>query len=231
MKNLSILFLFFLSCATITTPKLNIAQKKEYGSSFFHKVPPIVQRHVFRISFAIVLWIKHKEVVGTVKRHPFASIFLLGCFTKYFSDSYKMHTRIKKDFDILQKIEELYCLISYATEVSNVMIETSTTRSFNINEHFQNIVQDIPYSFEELEKMTLHILVKWKLKLKEKYPSLYPQAKGMLDTNVYLEDVDNIIYFFYENPQEQYQQICTKIALEIKKRVNEIHLLHVFELL
>ena len=142
-----------------------------------------------------------------------------------------MHTRIKKDFDILQKIEELYCLISYATEVSNVMIETSTTRSFNINEHFQNIVQDIPYSFEELEKMTLHILVKWKLKLKEKYPSLYPQAKGMLDTNVYLEDVDNIIYFFYENPQEQYQQICTKIALEIKKRVNEIHLLHVFELL
>ena len=228
MKNASVLFLFFISCPTIavfehSAHRQNSTRQKEHFLEYASATPAIVKRHIFRIAGAMILWAKRREIFALVQSHPYISaVLLIGCI-RYAADLHSMHSRIKKDFIVLQKIEELYSLISYATEISNVMIAASSSaRSFNSNEHFRLLVQDIPYSFEELEKITLHMLVRWKLTLKEKYPALYPPVKGFVEKEIYLADVDKFICCFYENPLEEYPHVCTKIAIQIKKLVDEI---------
>jgi hypothetical protein len=227
MKRLSIIFLLFVSCLTTSTKnqytKNQDPMLEEELSVQENKVPSTVKSHIIRFVVVGTLLFKQKEIVQSIKNHPYIAMAIVGLFIKYISDSHKKHGDVKKDFDTLQMIQELYDLILYAVEINNIMMQVSPpTRSFNTLEHFDKIVQDVPYSFDELEKITQHILIKWKLKIKHKYPSLYTPTRGSNKTTTYIKDVDDAVYYFYKNPLESYQHACKKIAYKIKLIVQSI---------
>jgi hypothetical protein len=174
---------------------------------------------------------KKDVVFEASKKHPIAATVGTALATKYIYDSYQKHRKIKQDFDVLSMMQELYFLILYASEINNIMVQVSSSasRSFSTSEHFNQIVKEVPYSFDELEKIAKHILIKWKLKLKEKYPTLYSHSEESRSHTHYIQDVDDTICYFYEHPIETYQNACTKIAKKIKIIVQNILELNIID--
>ena len=235
MKKIWLLLLFFGHCSMTTLPKKYTRNKQSMPKKEITQkanVPLLIASNILRIGLLSYI-LYHKEAAANfIKRHPIISILSLGIIARYFIDSYKQNNEIKKDLHVLQMIQELYYLILYAIEISNIMSEISseisTRNSFNEHEHFDLIVKDVPYSFEELEKLTQHILIKWHLKLKEKYPGLFPIFKSN-KTTLYIQDVDDTIYFFYQDPQALYQNACSKISIKIKLLLQDILKLNIID--
>lgn len=202
-------------------------EETESGNS----VKPTIKGHIFRIALLAGVYYKQKEIAESIKAHPFLTICIVGFLLKYAIDSYRTGQNIKKDLDILKMIQELYYLILYATEINNIMKEvsststpdsTKTSRSFNTLEHFDLIVKDVPYTFRELEQVTRRRLIKWKQRLKEKYPNLQAEKRKRNQSTLYIKDVDETIPHFYQKPTEEYQGLCSKIAKNIKVILHEI---------
>lgn len=216
MKKILILFLLSTSCIS-TFDEHQYTKKNNHIPLKKSAVPQTVKNHIFRFAAVILLLIKRNAILEAGMKHPIITTAGAVFLSKYIYNSYQKHKSIKQDFAVLSMIQELYYLILYASEINNIMIEvsTSTSRSFSTSEHFNQIVKDIPYSFDELEQIAKHILIKWKLKLKEKYPDLPPLTKEFRNIK-YIEDVDDTICSFYERPVETYQNTCTKIAKQIK---------------
>lgn len=221
MKKLFIIFLFFSCCLITLTDnqytKNSTPSPEEVIATQKNQIPSILKNHIVRFTFAGILIYNKDGLINMIKNHPYITTIFVGLFSKYIYDSNQKHNDVKNDLNALQMIQELYDLILYAIEISNIMIKiSSSTRSFVPHEHFNQIVQEVPYSFDELEKMTQQILIKWKLKVKHKYPDLYIPIRSPYRVASHIKDVNDEVYYFYKDPVNRYNQTCIHIAKKIK---------------
>jgi hypothetical protein len=223
-------FLLLIASFTSLFSKNNYNKKR--GFSLFEKkiVPSRSQSRLLGI-FLLCLFNKNR-IINFADKHPISMFVMVGFLSKYFYDSHRLHMKMKNDFNILFILQELYNLILYASEINNTMVQISesTDRSFDTDEHFHQMVKDLPFSFDQLETIAKELLIKWKLKLKEKYPDFYFSGNYYRNDLNFVQDVDDTISYFYQNPIEAYQNACTKIANKITIIVQNILELRIIDL-
>lgn len=234
-NHILIFFLSYLSFNLYTQDHDDFSYHNSINSSsrFIQEFTQYVQKHTLSLALISTGIYLHQNIIETMKKHPYISSICLYFILHYCCDSivsYQQQEELLNTMLLIKKLT-LYLVISHGIK-NYLMQQMSEEQVFDANIFFNNITEQLPYSFNEITLIALKAYPELKSSLQQLNSSIYIASEEFIflchpssitmQSILYLVQNNPVlyqsIYHFEQNPQTH----LTSLEALIKSEITEI---------